>query len=136
MKYLKQKVEAGSDAILTQLTFSAEKFCTFVDKCREVGISQDIPIIPGLYVPRDLKELDLILKYSKADIPSELYENFEKLSANEDEFQEFSLASTVKCIEHIQENCSEFIRGFHFYTMNNLNMLQKLTQIVNFSEES
>lgn len=132
LKHLKEKVDAGADVVITQLTFSPEKFIAFVDNCRKIGI--EIPIIPGLYIPRSLSELKLILKITNVGIPRNFYAELENLSGNEGKFQEHSLAYTRKCIEDIQQSCSEFIRGFHFYTMNDLHMLRKLIEIVNFSE--
>lgn len=133
LQHLKLKVEAGVDVIITQLTFSAEAFCKFVESCRRVGIPHEIPILPGLYIPRSFDELNRILKITNVTMPPQLYEDFEKLRDFEEKFQSRGLSHTVEIIEDIQSNCSEFIRGFHFYTMNDLSMLKKLTQIVNFS---
>lgn len=132
--HLKEKVEAGADIIVTQLTFSAQKFITFVKNCREIGIKQDVPIIPGLYIPHSLNELNLILKITNVEIPREFYAELESVSDDENKFHEQSLSYTLKCIKDIQQSCPEHIRGFHFYTMNNLHMLRKLIEIVNFSE--
>lgn len=134
LKHLKDKIQCGCDMIITQLTFSSKKFVAFVENCREMGISSDIPIIPGLYIPRSLNELNLILKITNVEIPRDLYAELENLSDNEEKFQERSLAFTLKCIEDIQQSCREFIRGFHFYSMNDLHMLRNLIEIVNFSE--
>jgi methylenetetrahydrofolate reductase (NADPH) len=46
MAYLKQKVDAGADMIITQMFFDTPVFVTFVKACREMGI--ECPIIPGL----------------------------------------------------------------------------------------
>lgn len=131
LEYLKEKVEAGADIILTQLTFSSKSFIAFVKSCRKNGI--EIPIIPGLYIPRSLNELNLILKITNIKIPYEFYAELEKLSCNEQEFQNYSLRYILKFIEEIQST-PEYIPGFHFYTMNDLSMLRKLIEIVNFTE--
>jgi methylenetetrahydrofolate reductase (NADPH) len=46
LDYLKQKVDAGTDCIITQLFFDVEVFLVFVRRCRERGIA--CPIIPGI----------------------------------------------------------------------------------------
>lgn len=132
---LKRKVESGVDIILTQVVFSSEIFISFVKKCRECGISSHVPIIPGLYIPFSFKELNLILKITKVSIDPEIYQNLEVLKDDTEEFQKVSLNFMKKIIENIQENSSEYIRGFHFFTMNNFKMIQKLIEIVDFSEE-
>ena len=44
--YLKEKVDAGADFILTQFFYDTTIFIDFVTRCRQVGIT--CPIIPGI----------------------------------------------------------------------------------------
>lgn len=46
LEYLKLKVDAGADFIITQLFFDAERFIKFVKDCRAIGIT--CPILPGI----------------------------------------------------------------------------------------
>lgn len=46
LEYLKQKIEAGSDLIITQLFYDTKIFLDFVQKCWNIGIT--VPIIPGI----------------------------------------------------------------------------------------
>ncbi len=43
--YLKQKVDAGADLILTNFFYDSKLFIYYLEKCRKYGIS--CPIIPG-----------------------------------------------------------------------------------------
>lgn len=47
LDYLKMKVDAGADFVITQLFFEAERFIDFVKECRAMGIT--VPIIPGIF---------------------------------------------------------------------------------------
>lgn len=129
---LKRKVESGVDIILTQVFFSADTFIEFVKRCRESGIN--VPIIPGLYIPYNFRELKMIFRITEVSMEPQIYEHFEKLKDNHEEFQKFSLTFVTKMVKDIQERSSEFILGFHFYSMNNFAMIQKLIETVDVSE--
>src|SRR6187402_2869661 len=58
LSFLKAKVDAGAEYIITQMFFDNKKFFSFVQNCREAGIN--IPIIPGLKPISNKKQLSVI----------------------------------------------------------------------------
>ncbi len=44
--YLKQKVDAGTDFIITQFFYDLDKFAAYIEDCHAAGIR--CPIIPGI----------------------------------------------------------------------------------------
>lgn len=70
MNYLKAKVDAGAEYIVTQMFFDNQKYFEFVSKCRDNGIH--VPIIPGLKPIYNKKQLTVIPRIFHVDIPTEL----------------------------------------------------------------
>src|SRR5690554_6172540 len=68
--FLKEKVEAGADYVITQMFFDNKKYFHFVKKCREVGIN--VPIIPGLNPLASSGQLNLLAQRFKVDLPDDL----------------------------------------------------------------
>jgi len=112
-KYLKQKVDAGADFIVTQMFFDVNKYKEFVDKCRSNGIN--IPIIPGLKPITTSKQLISLPKVFHLDIPLELSEAILACKSEKD-VKEVG-------IEWMIHQCKELIAlgapVLHFYTMGN-----------------
>ncbi len=84
LQYLKEKVNAGADYIVTQMFFDNKKYFNFVNKCREAGIT--VPIIPGLKpITRlaDMKSLPLVFYI---DIPEELASELRKCNNDQQAF--------------------------------------------------
>ncbi|MBT6699945.1 MAG: methylenetetrahydrofolate reductase [NAD(P)H], partial [Flavobacteriales bacterium] len=80
--FLKKKVEAGADYIVTQMFFDNQKYYDFVKLCRENDIN--IPIIPGLKPMSTEKQLTLLPQRFHLNVPNELVDEVLKCKSNED----------------------------------------------------
>jgi methylenetetrahydrofolate reductase (NADPH) len=70
LAFLKAKVDAGAEYVVTQMFFDNQKYFDFVKRCRDNGIT--IPIIPGLKPITSKKQLSVIPRTFHVDIPDDL----------------------------------------------------------------
>jgi len=75
LKFLKQKIEAGAEYIVTQLFYDNAKFKAFVETCRKEGIH--VPIIPGIKPISTKKQVLSLPKFFHIDLPDELVDAIE-----------------------------------------------------------
>ena len=83
MKWLKAKVDAGAEYIVTQMFFDNSKYFEFVDLCKKNGIT--VPIIPGLKILSTKAQIKTLPKIFKIDIPHDFYEALEDVLIINDE---------------------------------------------------
>jgi methylenetetrahydrofolate reductase (NADPH) len=82
LRYLKRKVDAGADYIVTQMFFDNQKYYNFVDRCRLAGIT--VPIIPGIKPIAVKNQLTVLPKIFRIDLPLDLAEGLSKCKNNDD----------------------------------------------------
>lgn len=82
LAFLKAKVEAGADYIITQMFFDNAKFFAFEKACRKIGIT--VPIIPGLKPVYSRKQLTVLPKTFSIELPSDLSNAIANCKTDED----------------------------------------------------
>ena len=82
LKYLKAKVDAGADYIITQMFFDNAKYYEFVRACHAIGIN--VPIIPGLKPVYSKKQLTNLPKTFHIDLPADLANEIQKCKTDEE----------------------------------------------------
>ncbi len=111
LKFLKRKVEAGAEFLVTQMFFDNQYYFDFVQKCRDIGIN--VPIIPGIKPISTKKQLMVLPKIFHIDMPEELVNQVEKCSNNE-EVKQIGIEWTTK---QCKELMAQDVPVLHFYTM-------------------
>jgi len=111
MKWLKAKVDAGADYIVTQMFFDNKKYFEFVDLCRKNDIN--VPIIPGLKILSSRSQLIALPKIFHIDLPQDLFVELEKCK-DDKAVKEIGIKW---CIEQSKELKKANVPCLHYYTM-------------------
>ena len=122
LHYLKAKVEAGAEYIVTQMFFDNKKYFAFVDACRAAGIM--VPIIPGLKPIKTMRHISFLPKFFHIDYPEALSKELLKCTTNDQVEQvgsEWGIAQS-------QELKAANVPCIHYYTMSNSKMVKSIAK--------
>lgn len=111
LQYLKAKVDAGADYIVTQMFFDNQKYFEFVKKCRANGIL--VPIIPGLKPITTRKDLAHLPKVFNIDIPDTLVKEINRCKDDKEAFQ----VGIEWGIEQSKELAKFGVPAIHYFTI-------------------
>ena len=120
IKYLKAKIDAGAEYIVTQMFFDNKKYFEFVNTCREMGIT--VPIIPGLKILTTKKQATILPKIFKIDIPQPFLEEIEKCKTD----AAVKAVGIEWCINQSKELLKHKTPCLHFYTMGSSETTRKV----------
>lgn len=122
IEFLKHKVQAGAEYIVTQMFFDNQKYFEFVQACRDAGIT--VPIVPGLKVLKSMDQLKSIPKNFYVNFPEELSDDIQK---NPQHVAEIGKKWAVKqSLELMEKN----VPSLHYYVMNDATMVAEVLKQV------
>lgn len=124
LKYLKEKVDAGADFIVTQMFFDNQKYFDFVKQCRATGIN--IPIIPGLKPISTKKQMLTLPQTFHIDFPDALVNELTKCKTNQDAYQ----VGIEWAIQQSKELMAFGVPVIHYYTMGKADNICKVAKEV------
>ena len=111
--YLKEKVEAGADYIVTQLFFDNRDFYDFCERCRLAGI--EVPIIAGIMPLRNRKGMEKMAELAAgARFPAALLRQVAEASDN----AAVERIGLDWATEQVRDLLEHKVSGVHFYTLN------------------
>jgi methylenetetrahydrofolate reductase (NADPH) len=113
LQYLKAKVDAGAQFLITQLFYDNEAYFRFVDAARFAGIT--VPILPGIMPITNATQIKRITGQCGATIPDGLLAELEQRADDPESVAEFGVAyASLQCAELLAHGAP----GIHFYTLN------------------
>lgn len=113
LRYLKDKVEAGADVVITQLFFDNDDYYRYVEDVRKLGVKA--PIIPGLLPVLSVPQVRRFTALCAAKIPPKLERLLKKVENDEE-------GAVALGIDYATEQCAGLLKfgapGIHFYSLN------------------
>ncbi len=111
--FLKEKVDAGAVAIISQLFFDNDDFFRFADDLTKRGVT--VPIVPGILPILSASQVRRFTSLCGSKIPAALEQQLVKVESDNDAAAELG-------IEYATRQCEGLInygvRGLHFYSLN------------------
>lgn len=124
LMYLKKKVDAGADYIVTQMFFDNEKYFSFAEKCRKIGIN--VPIIPGLKPITFPTQLNVLPKVFHVDLPDDLANELMKCNDSESTKQ----VGVEWCSMQAKELLKRGVPSIHFYSLNAVESVRQIAKTI------
>jgi methylenetetrahydrofolate reductase (NADPH) len=112
--FLRDKIAAGADFVVTQLFFDNEDYLRFADYMqKKLGVS--VPLIPGIFPVLSAKQTKKFVEMCGAQLPALFVERLDALGENDADVVEYG-------IEYATRQCDALLKagvpGLHFYTLN------------------
>ena len=123
IRYLKTKVNAGAEVLLSQLFFENEQFFRFVDDCRIAEIN--VPVIPGIMPGINAAQIRRMVTMCGASFPARFQKIIHKYENNKEALFDAGMSYALSQIIDLLVND---IDGIHLYTMNNPLVARKICE--------
>ncbi len=114
IRYMKAKVNAGAEVLLSQLFFDNKQFFRFLEDCRIAEIN--VPVIPGIMPVINASQIKRMITMCGATFPV----RFQKIiNKYENKGEALFDAGMSYALSQIIDLLVSDIDGIHLYTMNN-----------------
>jgi methylenetetrahydrofolate reductase (NADPH) len=113
LAYLRQKVDAGADVIITQLFFDNEDYYRYVEDVRAAGIK--VPVVPGMLPILNSAQCRRFTNLCGSKIPPRLDELLTKFEDDDEGALEMGIEY---CTEQCQALLDYGVPGLHFFALN------------------
>jgi len=113
LENLKRKVDAGADAVVTQLFYNNADFFSFRERYEKAGITA--PLVPGILPVTNLAQIQRITAMCGAELPPGFVD---KLGQHLDDDNWQFEAGVEFATQQTQELIDSGIPGIHFYVLN------------------
>ena len=127
ISFLKEKVDAGSDIVVTQLFYDVDKFLFFRDKCIKSNIK--VPIIPGIMPIHNYARFLKFTQFCQVSIPDSVSTQLESIKNDDSSVINYGIDQAAEMCQKLIENG---VPGLHFYTLNLENSVSAILKSLGF----
>jgi len=112
-EYLKEKIDAGADFVITQMFFNNRFYYQFLERAVKARI--EIPLLPGIMVVTDIEKIQTFAKRCFATIPDRIVSQFDAAKGNPAEMRKIGVEiATRQCTDLLNHG----VPYLHFYSLN------------------
>lgn len=111
---LKKKTEAGAQFLISQLFFENSMFYSFVEDCREHGIT--VPVTAGIMPVINAAQIERMVSLCGASLPDKFKRIINKFDGHKEALFDAGMAYALSQVIDLLAND---VDGIHLYTMNN-----------------
>ncbi len=111
--YLKAKIDAGADFVLTQFFYDPTVFIDFTQRCKAVGIT--CPIVPGMMPIQSYSSFQKMTTFCRTRVPEEVWRDLAPIKDDDEQVKAYGV---VLCTAMCDQLLKSGVHGFHFYTLN------------------
>jgi len=121
IEHIKAKVDAGAEAIITQMVFSFEDYKNYVEKLKMNEIN--LPIIPGIRPIISYKQAESVEEFFKVPVAEELKKGLKTKS--DEEAKKFGIKYFSEFIKKLKEYRAP---GAHLFLLNDVWIFEELVK--------
>jgi methylenetetrahydrofolate reductase (NADPH) len=120
IRYLKQKVAAGAQYIVTQMFFNNQDYYDFVEQCRSAGIK--VPILPGIKLLTRKGQLRSLPHAFSVNIPDQLVKSFEAAESSHERAEIGMAYAKYQCEDLLNHG----VESLHFFVMQDTHLVKQV----------
>ena len=129
INFIKSKIDAGADQIITQFSFQAENYIKYRDTLVNQGIN--IPIIPGIMLIKSFKGIKNMSNKVGINVPNWVDKTIERETEETQKVIAEDFARTQSSV--LESNGFEQL---HFYTLNESKIMKNIAKHLGFYKKS
>lgn len=126
LRYLKEKVDAGADFLISQLFFDNNLFYKYLAKFNTHGIN--VPVIAGVFPVTNTRQAKRVVELTNCSFPEKFKRILYKYKDNDAALKEAGIAYATN---QIIDLLSWGIDGIHIYTMNRPDVAKEIMSNIN-----